>query len=95
MRYLVSAEAQAIWVKRGGALSPNKGVPLDAYPDVLSRRAAELLVRAPAARFGAGDMMPPEMTAAFYKGTLDYVAHPDRLRAILARLEAVARDAYK
>ncbi|HEV2284191.1 MAG TPA: ABC transporter substrate-binding protein [bacterium] len=95
MRYLVSAEAQAIWVKRGGALSPNKGVPLDAYPDVLSRRAAELLVRAPAARFGAGDMMPPEMTAAFYKGTLDYVAHPDQLRAILARLEAVARDAYK
>lgn len=95
MRYLVTAEAQAIWVKRGGALSPNKAVPLDAYPDVLSRRAAELLVRAPAARFGAGDMMPPEMTAAFYKGTLDYVAHPDQLRAILGHLEAVARDAYK
>jgi alpha-glucoside transport system substrate-binding protein len=95
MRYLVSAEAQAIWVKRGGALSPNKSVPFDAYPDVLSRRAAELLVRAPAARFGAGDMMPPEMTAAFYKGTLDYVVHPDQLRAILAHLEAVARDAYK
>jgi len=95
MRYLVSAEAQAIWVKRGGALSPNKGVPLDAYPDVLSRRAADLLVHAPAARFGAGDMMPPEMTAAFYKGTLDYVAHPDQLRAILGHLEAVARDAYK
>jgi alpha-glucoside transport system substrate-binding protein len=95
MRYLVTAEAQAIWVKRGGALSPNKGVPLDAYPDLLGRRAAELLVRAPVARFGAGDMMPPAMTAAFYKGTLDYVAHPDHLRDILGHLEAVARDAYK
>jgi alpha-glucoside transport system substrate-binding protein len=95
MRYLVTAEAQTIWVKRGGALSPNKGVPLDAYPDVLSRRAAELLVRAPAARFGAGDMMPPAVTAAFYKGALDYVAHPDHLQDILKHLEAVARDAYK
>lgn len=95
MRYLVSADAQAIWVKRGGALSANKGVGLDDYPDVLSRRAAELLVHAPVARFGAGDMMPPEMTAAFYKGTLDYVSHPDQLRSILGRLEAVARDAYK
>ncbi len=95
MRYLVSADAQAIWVKRGGALSANKGVPLDDYPDPLSRRAAGLLVHASVARFGAGDMMPPEMTAAFYKGTLDYVSHPDQLRSILGHLEAVARDAYK
>lgn len=95
IRYLVSADAQAIWVKRGGALSANMRVPLDAYPDVLSRRAADLLVHAPVARFGAGDMMPPEMTAAFYKGALDYVSHPDQLRSILGHLEAVARDAYK
>jgi alpha-glucoside transport system substrate-binding protein len=95
MRYLVTADAQAVWVKRGGALSPNRAVPLADYPDALSRRAAELLTHAAVARFGAADMMPPEMTAAFYRGTLDYVGHPDRLRPILAHLEAVARDAYK
>ncbi len=95
MQYLVSADAQAIWVKRGGALSANRGVPLGDYPDALSRRAADLLIHASVARFGGGDMMPPEMTAAFYRGALDYVSHPDRLPGVLGHLEAVARDAYK
>ena len=31
--YLVTAEAQQIWVERGGALSANKNVPPDVYPD--------------------------------------------------------------
>ena len=33
MRYLVTAEAQAIWPSRGGAVSANSAVPLDVYPD--------------------------------------------------------------
>ena len=33
MRYLVTAEAQAIWPSRGGAVSGNSAVPLDTYPD--------------------------------------------------------------
>jgi alpha-glucoside transport system substrate-binding protein len=93
IRYLVTPEAQAIWVKRGGALSANRRVPLADYPDPLSRRAAEILIHAPVARFGAGDMMPAALTAAFYRGTLDYVAHPERLDAILRGLDAAARDA--
>jgi alpha-glucoside transport system substrate-binding protein len=94
IRYLMTPEAQAIWVKRGGALTANRRVPLADYPDPLSRRAAEVLLHAPVTRFGAGDMMPAAMTAAFYRGTLEYVAHPGRLGAILAQLEAAARDAY-
>ena len=95
MRYLVTADAQAIWVKRGGALSADRQVPLADYPDVLSRRAAEVLTHASVVRFGAGDLMPPAVTAAFYKGTLEYVAHPDRLDEILRHLDAVARDAHR
>jgi len=93
MRYLVTPGAQAIWVKRGGALSANRRVPPADYPDPLSRRAAELLTHAAVTRFGAGDMMPAPLTAAFYRGTLEYVAHPERLSAILAELDAAARDA--
>ena len=95
IRYLTTPEAQAIWVKRGGALSPDRKVSLDDYPDPLSRRAAEILTSAEVARFDASDLMPEAVNAAFWKGTLDHVRAPYRLDAILQTLERVAQEAYK
>ena len=95
IRYLTTPEAQAIWVKRGAALSANRKVSLDDYPDVLSRRAAEILTGAEVARFDASDLMPEAVNAAFWKGTLDYVQDPSRLAEILANIERVAQEAYK
>jgi alpha-glucoside transport system substrate-binding protein len=95
VRYLATPEAQAIWVKRGGALSPNKRVALDAYPDPLSRRAAEILIRADAARFDASDLMPEAVNNAFWKAVLDFVSDPSRLEEILTDLERRADAAYR
>jgi alpha-glucoside transport system substrate-binding protein len=95
VRYLASAEAQAVWVRRGGALSPNRQVSLDGYPDPLSRRAAEVLRSAEVARFDASDLMPEAVNSAFWRATLDFVQEPRRLGALLARLERVAREAYR
>ncbi|MDR5683758.1 MAG: ABC transporter substrate-binding protein [Armatimonadota bacterium] len=95
LRYLTTADAQAIWVKRGGALSPNRRVSLDDYPDPLSRRAAEILVGADIARFDASDLMPEAVNNAFWRGTLDFVNDPNRLQEILARLERIARESYR
>lgn len=95
MKYLTTPEAQAIWVKRGGALSPNRKVSLDDYPDPLSRRAAEILTSAEVARFDASDLMPEAVNSAFWKGTLDYVQAPSRLDEILQAIEQTAMDAYK
>lgn len=95
MRYLTTPEAQAVWVKRGGALSPNRRVSLDDYPDPLSRRAAEILTSAEVARFDASDLMPEAVNSAFWKGTLDFVQAPDRLDEILQTIERTAMDAYK
>lgn len=95
MKYLTTPEAQAIWVKRGGALSPNRKVSLDQYPDPLSRRAAEILTSADVARFDASDLMPEAVNSAFWKGTLDYVQNPSRLDEILATLEQTSKEAYK
>lgn len=95
MKYLTTPEAQAIWVKRGGALSPNRRVSLDDYPDALSRRAAEILTSAEIARFDASDLMPEAVNSAFWKGTLDYVQTPARLNAILQNLQRIAKEAYK
>ena len=36
IQYLLTAEAQQIWVENGGFISMNKNVPLDAYPDEIS-----------------------------------------------------------
>jgi alpha-glucoside transport system substrate-binding protein len=95
VRYLATAPAQEIWVRRGGALSANRDVPLSAYPDPLSRRAAQTLAAAGIAVFGASDMMPQAVTDVFYKATLEYVRDPGRLGELLTQVEQAARETYK
>lgn len=92
MRYLVTAEAQSIWVRRGGALSGNRLVLT--YPDSISAREAVLLESAAHFRFDASDAMPEEMNKAFWQAVLDYTRDPDRLDDILRHLDAVAATAY-
>jgi alpha-glucoside transport system substrate-binding protein len=93
--YLSTPEAQAIWVKRGGALSPNKQLAQSAYPDQIAGQEAAILSSAKTVRFSAGDLMPQAMTEAFYKGVLDYVQNPGNLDSILVNLDKVQADAYK
>lgn len=94
MEYLVTPEAQQIWVERGAAISANQNVPLDAYPDDTSRRSAEILVGADEIRFDGSDKMPAEMNRAFFTGVLDYVKNPDDLDSILENLDSVQESAY-
>jgi alpha-glucoside transport system substrate-binding protein len=95
IKYLTTPEAQAIWVKRGGALSPNKQVPADAYPDAMARKSADTMKNAKLVRFDASDLMPEAMNNAFFKAVLDYVNNPGNLDSILANLDKVQADAYK
>jgi alpha-glucoside transport system substrate-binding protein len=90
--YLTTPDAQAIWARRGGALSPNRQVNPAEYPDPLSRRAAEILTGAEVARFDASDLMPEAVNAEFWKGALDYIRTPGRLDAILQNIERVAAE---
>jgi alpha-glucoside transport system substrate-binding protein len=94
LRYLITPEAQAIWVKRGGAISPNKVVPLSDYPDALSMKAAQRLTGASIAVFDASDMMPESMNTAFYTAVLNYVQNPQNLDSILQNLDSVQANAY-
>ena len=54
IQYLLTAEAQQIWVERGGFISVNKNVPIDAYPDDTSPPFGRDPARRPA---------PPSSTA--------------------------------
>jgi len=95
MKYLTTPQAQAIWVKRGGALSPNNQVPLSDYPDPISKNLAQSIVSAKTVRFDAGDLMPAAMQAEYWKDVLDYVNNPSQLDSIMARADKVQADAYK
>ncbi|MBI2763629.1 MAG: extracellular solute-binding protein [Chloroflexi bacterium] len=92
MKYLVTAEAQDIWVKLGGALSANKNAT--SYPDDIAKRSAELLSTAKIFVFDASDLMPSAMNAAFWTAVVDYTKDPSKLDAILVSLDAVQKDAY-
>ncbi|MEO6208430.1 MAG: extracellular solute-binding protein, partial [Candidatus Limnocylindrales bacterium] len=93
IQYMLTPEAQQIWVERGGFISANKNVALDAYPDEVSRRSAEILANAPVFRFDAGDLMPNALGKKFFQGVVEYVQTPANLDSILADLEAVSVDA--
>jgi alpha-glucoside transport system substrate-binding protein len=94
IKYLVTPEAQAIWVERGGAISPNADVPLEMYPDPLSQQSAEILTSAETVRFDASDLMPEAMNNAFWQAILNYVQDPNSLDSILQNLDSVQQEAY-
>ena len=95
IQYLLTPEAQQIWVERGGFISANKNVPLDAYPDEASASAQPRSWPTPKTfRFDASDLMPNAMNKAFFQAVVEYVGNPGNLDAILANLDAVQADAY-
>jgi alpha-glucoside transport system substrate-binding protein len=93
MKYLVTAPAQDIWVKAGGALSANKNAT--SYPDDIAKRSAALLTNAKIFAFDASDLMPSAMNNAFWKAILDFTKDPSKLDSILSDLDKTQADAYK
>jgi alpha-glucoside transport system substrate-binding protein len=90
MSYLLTPEAQSIWVARGGALSVN--VHVSNYPDDISSRAAAILTNADRFRFDASDLMAQQVNEAFLQGVIDYVRDPSSLDAILEHIDEVQRS---
>ena len=92
MAYLVTAPAQDIWVKHGGALSANKNAT--SYPDDISKRSAAMLQDAKIFVFDASDLMPSAMNNAFWQGVTAFSKDPGQLDNILADLDTTQADAY-
>jgi ABC-type sugar transport system, periplasmic component len=90
--YLSTAEAQAIWVGRGGALSANNTV--SNYPNDILKKAAADLASAKIFRFDASDNMPQAMNDAFFKAIVDYTQDASKLDAVLSNLDSVQTSAY-
>ena len=94
IKYLTTAQAQDIWVKRGGKLAVNKQVSLDDYPDPLSKLSAQILVNTQIAKYDATDNMPTDMRNAAWKGLLKFISNQGNLDSILADLDKVQQSAY-
>jgi alpha-glucoside transport system substrate-binding protein len=92
MRYLVTAPAQDIWVKKGGALSANKNAT--SYPDDISKRSAQILADAKIFVFDASDSMPTAMNDAFWKGMVALTSGSQGLDQVLSDLDSAQKDAY-
>ena len=94
VKYMATASAQEIWVKRGGFTSPNKSVDPNAYPDAVAKASAQMLTQATTFRFGADDLMPQPVENAFWKAMLQYIQTPDQLDSILSTMESTAQQNY-
>jgi alpha-glucoside transport system substrate-binding protein len=92
MKYLVTAEAQDIWVKAGGALSANKNAK--SYPDDISKRSADILANAKTFAFDASDLMPKAMNDAFWKAMVALTGGSKSVDQVLADLDKEQKDAY-
>jgi alpha-glucoside transport system substrate-binding protein len=92
MKYLVTAQAQDIWVKKGGALSANKNAT--DYPDDISKRSAQVLANAKIFVFDASDSMPTAMNDAFWKAIVSLTSGSKSVDQVLSDLDGVQKDAY-
>ena len=95
LNYLAPAEAQDIWVKKGGGkIAINKQVNLNDYPDAISKSLAQVVVDTKIGRYDAGDLMPSDMRNAYWAAVLKFVQNQGQLNTILADLDKVQTTAY-
>lgn len=94
MTYLSTANAPAIWVKRGGATSVNKEVGPADYPNDVARASAHMLFNATKFRLGAGDLMPFPVQKVFWQKVQSFIANQSQLDSILTAIELAAQEAY-
>jgi alpha-glucoside transport system substrate-binding protein len=100
VKFLATPQAAAVWAHDGGYLSPNKALPLSAYPDATTRQIAHDLINGgDNLRFDMSDQAP----AAFggtagsgeWKILQDFLADPSDVKGTARRLEAAAKKDYK
>jgi DNA-binding LacI/PurR family transcriptional regulator/spermidine/putrescine-binding protein len=95
MQYMVTQQAQEIWVQQGGTLAANKNIAASDFKDPSLASAYTILQGAKNVLLTAGDYMPPDMQSAFWKSLLDFTNDQSKLDSILAHLDQVQANAYK
>jgi len=95
--FITSPEANEVWATadRGAVISPNAGVPLDAYTSPCKRLEAEQIVNADIFVFDGSDLAPSAVGGdAMFTGLQDFLANPDKRDDVLQFIEEAAANAY-
>ncbi|MEV5344747.1 ABC transporter substrate-binding protein [Streptomyces achromogenes] len=97
--FLASPDAATIQARLGGYLSPNKNVPLTAYPNAVQQKIAKALIEAgDDFRFDMSDQAPQAFGGTPGKGEWkdlqDFLRNPGDVAGAQAKLERDAAAAY-
>ena len=92
--YLVSPGAGRIWVSHGTVVSPNKLVPLSAYPNELVRAAARQVTTAKVVRFDGSDLLPGSLGDDLGRTLQEVVRRPDAAPKLMREFQRTADRAF-
>lgn len=92
VKYLAGPNGAAIWAHLGGFASPNKAVPLSAYPDAVTQADAKALVNAQSFVFSLDDLQG-SWEHAMWQDLLNFVSNPNNVASIEATMDSQATAA--
>jgi alpha-glucoside transport system substrate-binding protein len=90
MEFLASEEAGTEWVSTGAIVSPNKAVPLDAYPNDLVRKEAQQVQDAEVFAFDGSDLLPGALGTEWPTVLQGIMKNPDSMDKALDDFESTA-----
>jgi alpha-glucoside transport system substrate-binding protein len=98
MTFLASDAGQRIWpgITGSGAFSVDRGARPGTGANDVTQRISGLLTADTGNQlcFDASDMMPSDMSTAFNRAVLEYLADPGQLDTLLTQLDDVRKQAY-
>jgi len=92
--FLASPGAGRIWVSTGTTVSPNRRIPLSAYPNSLVRTAARQVTSARDVRFDGSDLLPGALAADLGSTLQEVVRRPHDARSLMETFQRRAARAF-
>lgn len=92
--YLTSPGAARIWLTTGTAVSPNRRIPLSAYPNELVRLAARQVSEAKVVRFDGSDLLPGSLDAEFGLTLQQVLRQPTRVHVLMREFQRKSARAF-
>jgi alpha-glucoside transport system substrate-binding protein len=95
LRYLSNPEAARLWVSTGAAVSPNKRVPPNAYPNVLVRAEAQQLTGATAFVSDGSDLLPGSLGEEWGSTLQEVLRRPADIPTLMEDFQRKAAGQFK
>ena len=95
MEFLASEDAGTEWVSTGAIVSPNKAVPLDAYPNELVKKEAKQVQDAEVFAFDGSDLLPGALGTEWPTVLQGIMKNPSSLDSALADFQNTAAAEFE